>query len=191
MESDWNPKLSAPMSKEPDLEDFTTMSLLVVSIFSNSRWIGVDLMIIVRFKKLWRPIWGFSNTRLMTTKKAILKIVSFRFFWWWWCCSTCRRQLGGKMAPLQTLSADLTTFRWSFDDGPEGKLVGRIFLILMVWEVTAHSPCPAATVLAVAAPAMRQLHSCCSELLELCATESSTLDPIHPKPWNLCYDTSC
>jgi hypothetical protein len=43
----------------------------------------------------------------------------------------------------------------------------------------------------VAAPAARQLHSCCFELLELCATESSTLDPIHLKPWNLCSDTSC
>jgi hypothetical protein len=43
----------------------------------------------------------------------------------------------------------------------------------------------------VAALAARQLHSCCSELLEPCAIESSTLDPIHPKPWNLCFDTSC
>jgi hypothetical protein len=35
-----------------------------------------------------------------------------------------------------------------------------------------------------------QLHSCCSKLLEPCVTESSTLDHIHPKPWNLCSDTS-
>jgi hypothetical protein len=28
------------MSKEPDLEDFTTLSLLVVSVFSDSRRIG-------------------------------------------------------------------------------------------------------------------------------------------------------
>jgi hypothetical protein len=38
------------MSKEPDLEDFTTLSLLVVLVFSDSRWIGVDLTITVRFK---------------------------------------------------------------------------------------------------------------------------------------------
>jgi hypothetical protein len=46
-------------------------------------------------QKLWWPFWGFFGTRLMTTKKTILKIVSFRFFWWWWCLSTRRRQLGG------------------------------------------------------------------------------------------------
>jgi len=45
-----NPKLSVSMSKEPDLEDFTTLSLLVVSVFSDSRRIGVDLTITVRFK---------------------------------------------------------------------------------------------------------------------------------------------
>jgi len=43
-------KLSVSMSKEPDLEDFTTLSLLVVSVFSNSRRIGVDLTITVWFK---------------------------------------------------------------------------------------------------------------------------------------------
>ncbi|TXG58316.1 hypothetical protein EZV62_016145 [Acer yangbiense] len=51
----------------------------------------------------------------------------------------------------------------------------------------SHSPwptatSPAATVPAVAAPAARQLRGCSSGLLEPCATESSTLDPIHPKP---------
>jgi hypothetical protein len=40
MEFDRNPKLSVSMSKEPNLEDFTTLSLLVVSIFSDSRRIG-------------------------------------------------------------------------------------------------------------------------------------------------------
>jgi hypothetical protein len=35
---------------------------------------------------------------------------------------------------------------------------------------------------AMAAPVARQFHNCYSELLEPCATESSTLDPIHPKP---------
>jgi hypothetical protein len=39
------------MSKEPDLEDFTTLSLLVVSVFSDSRWIGIDLTITIWFKK--------------------------------------------------------------------------------------------------------------------------------------------
>jgi hypothetical protein len=39
------------MSKELDLEDFTMLSLLVVSVFSDSRRIGIDLTITVRFKK--------------------------------------------------------------------------------------------------------------------------------------------
>jgi hypothetical protein len=51
MESGQNPKLSVLMSKEPDLEDFTTLSLLVVSVFSDSGRIGVDLTITVQFKK--------------------------------------------------------------------------------------------------------------------------------------------
>jgi hypothetical protein len=50
MKSGRNPKLSVSMSKEPDLEDFTTLSLLVVSVFSYSRRIGVDLTITVQFK---------------------------------------------------------------------------------------------------------------------------------------------
>jgi hypothetical protein len=50
MESGRNPKLSVSMSKEPDLEDFTTLSLLVVLVFLDSRRISVDLIITVRFK---------------------------------------------------------------------------------------------------------------------------------------------
>ncbi len=38
------------MSKEPDLKDFTTLSILVVSVFSDSRRIGVDLTITIWFK---------------------------------------------------------------------------------------------------------------------------------------------
>jgi len=50
MESGRNPKLSVSMSKEPDLEDFTTLSLLVVLVFLDSRRINVDLIITVQFK---------------------------------------------------------------------------------------------------------------------------------------------
>ncbi|KAK0585522.1 hypothetical protein LWI29_029841 [Acer saccharum] len=68
-------------------------------------------------------------------------------------------------------------------NGSYSTFVGRFDHFL----VTTHSPwpaatSPAATVPAVAAPAARQLRGCSSGLLEPCATESSTLDPIHPKP---------
>jgi len=59
-ESSRNPKLSVSMSKEPDLEDFTTLSLLVVLVFSNSRRIGVDLIITVRFKNFDDRFEDFS-----------------------------------------------------------------------------------------------------------------------------------
>jgi hypothetical protein len=60
MESDQNPKLSVSMSKEPDLEDFTTLSLLVVSVFSDSRRIGVDLAITIWFKNFDGHFEDFS-----------------------------------------------------------------------------------------------------------------------------------
>ncbi len=137
-ESGRNPKLSVSMSKEPDLEDFTTLSLLVVSVFSDSRRIGVDLTITVRFK-------NFDG-----------RFEDFPVLDWW----RPRRQ-----SWRSSLSA-------SFGGGGVVQLTGDN------WA-------------AVAASATCQLHSCCSELLEPCATKSSTLDPIHPKPWNLCSDTSC
>jgi hypothetical protein len=102
MESGQNPKLSISMSKEPDLEDFTTLSLLVVSVFSDSRRIDVDLTITVRFKKALTAdlrIFRYSidddqedNLEDRLFPLLLVVVVSFNLpaaTGWWWLLRRC------------------------------------------------------------------------------------------------------
>ncbi|KAK0578064.1 hypothetical protein LWI29_004496 [Acer saccharum] len=156
------------MSKVLDLEDFTTLSLLVVSVFLDSRRIDVDLTITV-------PFFKTSTTDLRT----------------FWCLvdDDLEDNLEDHLFPLLlvvvvSLNSPAATRR---RNDSSSTFVGRFDHFP---EVTTHSPWPtvtslAATVPMVAAPAVHQLRDYYSGLLEPCAIESLTLDPIHPKPRNL------